>query len=312
MILVYIGIDIGGTSIKSGVVNHQGEVITKHAVTTPKNDNEAFLEALYESVTKVMAEAKITASDIKAIGIGNPGVVDRERGILLEAHNIGFENVPARQYLREHIADVPVLVENDANCAALGEFYRAQNSKNFVFVTLGTGIGGGIIINGKLFTGANGAAGELGHIVTHIDGRQCSCGRKGCWEAYASVTGLIKTTKENLGEVKGISPDEEITGRTVFDLARRGDAGAKRIRDMWIEEISVGIVNIANIFQPDELVIGGAISKEGSVLLDPIADYVQKNAYSSDRIGSPRIVISRVGGDAGIIGAALLYKNQIE
>ena len=309
---MYIGIDVGGMSIKAGVVNQQGEVIAKYAVPTPKNDNEAFLEALYESVTKVMAEAKITASDIEAIGIGNPAVVDRERGILLEAHNIGFENVPARKFLREHIADVPVLVENDANCAALGEFYRAQNSKNFVFVTLGTGIGGGIIINGKLFTGANGAAGELGHIVTHIDGRQCSCGRKGCWEAYASVTGLIKTTKENLGEIKGISPDEEITGRTVFDLARRGDAGAKRIRDMWIEEISVGIVNIVNIFQPDELVIGGAISKEGSVLLDPIADYVQKNAYSSDRIGSPRIVISRVGGDAGIIGAALLYKNQIE
>ena len=309
---MYIGIDIGGTSIKSGVVNHQGEVITKHAVTTPKNDNEAFLEALYESVTKVMAEAKITASDIEAIGIGNPGVVDRERGILLEAHNIGFENVPARQYIREHIAAVPVLVENDANCAALGEFYKAQNSKNFVFVTLGTGVGGGVIINGKLFTGANGAAGELGHIVTHVDGRQCSCGRKGCWETYASVTGLIKTTKEHRAEIKGLSPDEEITGRTVFDLARNGDPDAARIRDMWIEEVAIGIVDMINVFQPDELVIGGAISKEGSVLLDPIIDYVDKNAFSSDKIGRPKVVISRIGGDAGIIGAALLYKNHIE
>ena len=309
---MYIGIDIGGMSIKAGVVNQKGEVIAKYAVPTPKNDNEAFLEALYESVTKAMTEAKITASDIEAIGIGNPGIVDREKGILLEAHNIGFENVPAPQYLREHIADVPVLVENDANCAALGEFYKAQNSKNFVFVTLGTGVGGGVIINGKLFTGANGAAGELGHIVTHVDGRQCSCGRKGCWETYASVTGLIETTKEHRAEIKGLSPDEEITGRTVFDLARNGDTDAARIRDMWIEEVAIGIVDMINVFQPDELVIGGAISKEGSVLLDPIIDYVDKNAFSSNKIGRPEVVISRVGGDAGIIGAALLYKNQIE
>ncbi len=309
---MYIGIDIGGTSIKSGVVNHQCEVIAKYAVPTPKNDNEAFLEALYESVTKAMTEAKITASDVEAIGIGNPGIVDREQGILLEAHNIGFENIPARQYIREHIADIPVLVENDANCAALGEFYKAKDSKNFVFVTLGTGVGGGIIINGKLFTGANGAAGELGHIVTHVDGRQCSCGRKGCWETYASVTGLIKTTKEHRAEIKGLSPDEEITGKTVFDLARNGDPDATRIRDMWIEEVSIGIVDMINVFQPDELVIGGAISKEGSVLLTPITDYVDKNAFSSNKIGRPKVVISRVGGDAGIIGAALLYKNQME
>ena len=309
---MYIGIDVGGMSIKAGVVNQQGEVIAKYAVPTPKNDNEAFLEALYESVTKAMTEAKITASDIEAIGIGNPGIVDRKKGILLEAHNIGFENVPARQYIREHIAAVPVLVENDANCAALGEFYKAQNSKNFVFVTLGTGVGGGVIINGKLFTGANGAAGELGHIVTHVDGRQCSCGRKGCWETYASVTGLIKTTKEHRAEIKGLSPDEEITGRTVFDLARNGDPDAARIRDMWIEEVAIGIVDMINVFQPDELVIGGAISKEGSVLLDPIIDYVDKNAFSSDKIGRPKVVISRIGGDAGIIGAALLYKNHIE
>ena len=309
---MYIGIDVGGMSIKAGVVNQQGEVIAKYAVPTPKNDNEAFLEALYESVTKAMTEAKITASDIEAIGIGNPGIVDRKKGILLEAHNIGFGNVPARQYIREHIAAVPVLVENDANCAALGEFYKAQNSKNFVFVTLGTGVGGGVIINGKLFTGANGAAGELGHIVTHVDGRQCSCGRKGCWETYASVTGLIKTTKEHRAEIKGLSPDEEITGRTVFDLARNGDPDAARIRDMWIEEVAIGIVDMINVFQPDELVIGGAISKEGSVLLDPIIDYVDKNAFSSDKIGRPKVVISRIGGDAGIIGAALLYKNHIE
>ncbi len=309
---MYIGIDIGGMSIKSGVVNNQGDVVAKYAVPTPKNDNEAFLQALLESVKKAIAEANITASEIESIGIGNPGIVDRDKGILIEAHNIGFENIPARKYLQENLADVPVLVENDANCAALGEFYKAENSKNFVFVTLGTGIGGGIIINGKLFIGANGAAGELGHIVTHVDGRQCSCGRKGCWETYASVTGLIKTTAEHRSEIKGISPDEKITGRTVFDLARNGDKDAARIRDMWIEEVSIGLVDVINIFQPDELVIGGAISKEGSVLLDPITDYVDKNAFSSDKIGRPKLVISRVGGDAGIIGAALLYKNQME
>lgn len=306
---MYIGIDIGGMSIKAGIVNENGDILAKCAVTTPKKDNEAFLNAMLESINKAVEEAGIQKSDIKAIGIGNPGVVDRDKGILSEATNIGFSNVPAREFLQKHLGDIPVLVENDANCAALGEYYKAESSQNFIFITLGTGVGGGIIINGKLYLGTNGAAGELGHVVTHTNGRQCGCGRKGCWETYASVTGLIQTTKEHRNEIKSLSPDEEISGRTVFDLARKSDKDAERIRDMWIEEVAIGIVDMVNIFQPDQIIIGGAISKEGDTILLPIIDYVNKNAFCAEILSKPKIQISKIGGDAGIIGAALLYSN---
>lgn len=306
---MYIGIDIGGMSVKAGVVDKNGDIIAKYAVPTPKNENNAMMEAMLEAIEKAIAEAGVKKEDIEAIGIGNPGVVDRENGILVEAVNIGYTDLNAREYLQKNFAPIPVLVDNDANCAALGEFYKVENSKNFVFVTLGTGVGGGIIINGKLYLGTNGAAGELGHIVTHLNGRDCSCGRKGCWETYASVTGLIKTTEEHRHEIKGIAPDEEISGRTVFDLARKGDKDAERVRDIWIEEVAVGIVDIVNIFQPDSIIIGGAISKEGDTLLLPIIDYVNKNAFCSERLTKPKIEMSKIGGDAGIIGAALLHAN---
>ena len=308
---MYIGIDIGGMSIKAGVVNENGDILAKYAVPTPKNDNEAFLSAMLEGINKAIEEAGIQKTEIKAIGIGNPGVVDRDRGILLEATNIGFSDISAREFLQKEFGDIPVLVENDANCAALGEFYKAESTKNFIFITLGTGVGGGIIINGRLYLGTNGAAGELGHIVTHTNGRQCGCGRKGCWETYASVTGLIETTKEHRDEIKTLSPDEEISGRTVFELARKGDKDAERIRDMWIEEIAIGVVDMVNIFQPDQIIIGGAISKEGDTILLPIIDYVNKNAFCSERLTKPKIEISKIGGDAGIIGAALIYKNSL-
>lgn len=308
---MYIGIDIGGMSVKAGVVAENGDILAKYAVPTPQNSNDAMLEAILESINNAISEAGVKKEDIKAIGVGNPGVVDRDNGILAEATNIGYSDVPVREFLQKNFAEIPVMVENDANCAALGEYYKAENSKNFVFITLGTGVGGGIIINGKLFIGANGAAGELGHIVTHFDGRQCSCGRKGCWETYASVTGLIETTEEHRHEIKGIFPDEKISGRTVFDLARKGDKDAERVRDMWIEEVAIGIVDMVNIFQPDSIIIGGAISKEGDTLLLPIIDYVNKNAFCSERLTKPKIEISKIGGDAGIIGAALLYKNTL-
>ena len=309
---MYIGVDVGGTSIKTGVVNDKGDIIAKAAVPTPRNDNAAFCRAMLKCVKDAMNAAALKPSDIEAIGVGSPGMVDRENGILRKANNIGFLNVPVSKYFQENLADVSVLVENDANCAALGEFYKTNNLRNFIYITLGTGVGGGIIINGSLFTGSDGVAGELGHMVTHAGGRQCCCGRKGCWETYASVTGLIKTTCEHRNEIKGISPDEKITGRTVFDLAKKGDEDARRVRDMWIEEVAIGIVDIINIFRPDEILIGGAISKEGDTLLLPIIDFVNKNAFGSGELSMPRIAISRVGEDAGIIGAAMLYKNSKE
>ncbi len=309
---MYIGIDVGGMSIKAGVVNHSGDIIAKCAVPTPLDNNENFCKAMLESVRGAIKEANIKSDEIEAIGIGAPGVVDREKGLLVNSPNIPYINAPVREYLQKNLRNVPVLVENDANSAALGEYYKADNAKNFVFITLGTGVGGGVVIDGKLFTGTNGAAGELGHVVTHAGGRKCGCGREGCWEAYASVTGLIKTTEEHKDEIKGIKPGDRISGRTVFELAKKGDKDAERIRNMWIEEVAIGITDMVNIFQPDELVVGGAISKEGDVIMEPVREYVKKHSFNVGELKRTKIVASRIGGDAGIIGAALLYKNKSE
>lgn len=309
---MYIGIDVGGMSIKAGVVSHGGDIIAKYAVPTPLDNNENFCKAMLESVVGALKEANINKEDIEAIGIGAPGVVDRNKGLLVNSPNIPYINAPVREYLQKNLKDVPVLVENDANSAALGEYYKADNAENFVFITLGTGVGGGVVIGGKLFTGTNGAAGELGHVVTHVGGRQCGCGRRGCWEAYASVTGLIKTTQEHRDEIKGIAPGDRISGRTVFELAKKGDKDAERVRDLWIEEVAIGLADMVNIFQPDELVVGGAISKEGDVIMEPVRKHIEKYSFNVGELQRTKVVASRIGGDAGIIGAALLFKNKVE
>ena len=310
---MYIGIDVGGMSIKAGIVNDEGKLLLKRSVPTPLETNEAFCEAMYSAVKNVIDEYG-EEFKIDAVGIGAPGVVDRKNGLLVHSSNIPYKNAPVAEYLKQKLGDIPVFVENDANCAAVGEYYAANGAENVVFVTLGTGVGGGIIINGKLFTGSNGAGGEIGHIVTHAGGRKCNCGRYGCWEAYASTSGLIRLTEENRGRIEAVKNGEKISGRTAFDEARKGDAAAIEVRDQWIEEIAIGITDIINIFQPDEVVIGGAIIKEGDVIMEPVRKYVYDNEYttSSERIRHSAIIPSRLGEDAGIIGAALLYKNQMD
>lgn len=305
---MYIGVDIGGMSIKAGVVTEDGKILTKCAIPTPCNDEDAFCEAMLECIRKAMDEANITANDIMAIGVGSPSAVERESGILLEAENIGYKRICARKFLQENLGEIPVFVDNDANCAALGEYYKSKKSPHFIFITLGTGIGGGIILDGKLFLGSNGAAGELGHLITHAGGRECNCGRHGCWEKYGSMTGLIQTATERRCEMKSLGKDEKITGKLIFDLAEKGDEGAKKIVSDWIEEVAIGVVDMINIFQPDEIVIGGAVSAQGDVILLPLVDYAKKHAFCADEIGIPEISMSRIGGDAGIIGAAFLGK----
>ncbi len=303
---MYIGIDIGGMTVKAGVVDEKGVIIAKRSVETPLDGNESFMKSILQAIELALCDANIDKSEIQSVGIGYPGAVDREKGILLSANNVPGSNMHIRDYLQENFAPVPVFVDNDANCAALGEYHRAGADGDFVFVTLGTGVGGGIVIDGKLYLGANGVAGELGHVVTHHGGVKCSCGRLGCWEAYASVTALKRMTEENLDKIKSIRPGERISGRTVFEHAEKGDAEAKRVRDEWIEEVAIGITDMVNIFQPKRLVIGGAISKEGDTLIAPIREYVNKYSYDVGSLQRTVIKASDIGGDAGIIGAAFL------
>ena len=213
--------------------------------------------------------------------------------------------------------DIPSYIGNDANCAALGEFFALgdESMENFVAITLGTGVGGGVIINRKLFTGSNGIAGELGHTVIELDGEPCTCGRRGCWEAYASATALVKQTMDMAEKypdsivAQKVKAFGKASGKTSFDAMREGDKAGKEIVDNYIKYVGEGIVNLINTFQPDVLAIGGGISREGDNLLNPLKDYVEGRTYGYDSVSkNTRITIAKLGNDAGIIGAAFLGK----
>lgn len=309
--MYYIGIDLGGTNIAAGVVDEDGKILVKDSVPTlAERPIEEIIADMAAVAKKVVADAGLEISDIEAIGIGCPGSVVNETGTIAYTNNIKMKNVPMAKLIREHI-DLPVNIENDANAAALGEYVvNGGGNDQFVFITLGTGIGGGVIIDGKIQRGFNGAGGELGHISLVHNGVPCSCGRNGCWEAYASVTALIRETKEAMDK----APDSlmhqlaeesgKVSGRTAFDAAKQGDEAAQAVVDQYIEYLADGLVSIVNLYQPEKLVIGGGISKEGDYLLDPVKEYVEKYDYNK-YLPRTKLEISTLFNDAGIIGAAL-------
>lgn len=313
--MYYFGVDLGGTNIKAGIVDDSGKII--HSDVCPTNAGRHYSEVIAdiaELINKILKDSKADISEIKSIGVGVPGTCDTKNGVVICAANIDFESVPMVAEFKKYF-DVPVYIGNDANCAALGEYESLdEDISNMVFITLGTGIGGGIILDKKLYIGTNGTAAEIGHMVIEKDGPECGCGARGCWETYASVTGLIRMTNEYAAE----NPDSEVakacregvSGKTAFDLAKKGDKGGKQIVDEWMLYLSMGIVNIINILQPEVLLIGGAISKEGDYLLNPILEYQLKNKYSeiSDRT---KIKIAKLGNDAGLIGSAFLGKGAV-
>lgn len=311
----YVGVDLGGTNIKAGIVDESGKVLYKDL--TPTNAGRPYQEVIADIaglVNKVIAVSGIDKNLIKSIGIGNPGTCDVANGIVIYASNIDFVDVPMRDEMHKYF-DVPVYIDNDANCAALGEYYALDDTvSDMVFITLGTGVGGGIIINKRLYTGYNGTAAEFGHMMLKQDGIKCSCGAKGCWENYASVTALIRMTKEyadqNPGSEIAKRCKDSVSGRTAFDLAKKGDAGAKSIVDEWIGYVATGIVSVINLFQPQYVVIGGAISKEGNYLLDPIRVLQLQNKYSQIP-NNTQLAIAKLGNDAGLVGSAFLGKGEI-
>lgn len=310
---MYIGIDLGGTNIKGGIVKASGEIIHKDMI--PTNAGREYTEIIKDIaglISKMLEDTKIDIENIKSIGVGNPGTCDAENGIVICASNIGFQDVPMREELSKYFS-VPIFIENDANCAALGEYsVLEEDIENMVFITLGTGVGGGLIINKKLYTGKNGTAAEVGHMVINTNGNSCNCGGRGCWETYASVTALINQTKEYIKENPmsplAIAGKDGVTGRTSFDLAKKGDEGAKKVVKTWIKYISCGVISIINLLQPEVLMIGGAISKEGDYLINPIIEYQENNTYSQD-VEKTKIMAARLGNDAGLIGSAFLGKQ---
>ena len=226
-----------------------------------------------------LEDAGVSMQDVSSVGIGSPGTINKETGMIEFSNNLEFFNVPARELLQAKLGDVPIYLDNDANCAALGEAYAGAGHgvANFIAITLGTGVGSGIVIDGKLVTGINYAAGEMGHTVICVDGEKCNCGRRGCWESYSSATALIVQTKDAMKH----APDSlmweiadgsafNVNGRTAFDAMRKGDAAAKKVVENYIYYLAMGITNVVNIFQPDIICIGGGIGHEGETLLAPL------------------------------------------
>lgn len=312
---MYIGIDLGGTNIAVGLVDENGKIIAQDSTPTlaPRSYAE-IVKDMVELSEKLTAEAGISMKDIEAVGIGTPGSVDYEKGSVAYANNLGFNDAPLREEFQKY-HNVPVILENDANAAAYGEYIaNGTDTDVFLAITLGTGVGGGIIIDDKIFRGSNGAGAELGHFTLVHNGAPCSCGKKGCWEAYASVTALINQTKVAIEKhpeslMKTLAEESgHVSGRTAFDAAKKGDLAAQEVVGKYIEYVADGLVSIVNIFQPNKIVVGGGISKEGDYLLNPVREYVKKYDYNK-LFKRTEIATATLYNDAGIIGAAFAAKN---
>ena len=311
----YIGIDLGGTNIVAGVVDENYNIITKASTKTnlPRPEKEIAADMAKVSIQAVK-DAGLEMSQIEWVGIGTPGIANSEKGIIEYSCNLGFDNTPMVEYIKEYI-DKPVFIENDANAAAYGEYVAgaAKGAKNAVCITLGTGVGGGIVVDGKIYSGSNFAGAEIGHMVIEVDGPQCTCGRKGCFEVFSSATGLIRMSKEAMAQdadsaMHKITAERngKVTARTSFDAMRMGDKTAKEVVDKFIKYLAAGITKTINIFQPDILCIGGGVCNEGDALLLPVKELVKEEVYTRNSPKNTEIVIAKLGNDAGIIGAAFL------
>lgn len=317
--MYYIGIDLGGTNMRVGIVSEDGRILAKDNVATHRERSyQEIIKDMAALTFKLIESEKISIRDVKSIGIATPGTSDNIKGILGYSNNFNFHDVPMRDEMQKLI-NLPVYLENDANCSALAEniIGEAKGSKDSVSITLGTGVGSGIIIDGKIYSGFNNAAAEMGHTVIVVDGIQCSCGRKGCWEMYSSATALIARTKEMAKKNPGSKINEIVSGKTekiggetVFKAAKQGDKVALDIVEKYIIYLAEGITNVINTFQPEILTIGGGISNEGDYLLNPLKDLVSKRVYSRGDIKQTKIKISKMGNDAGIIGAAMIGANK--
>ena len=311
--MYYIGIDLGGTNVAIGIVTEEGKIIDKKSFPTNAGRPCADMaKEMAETILDLLKSNNVSVDDVKSIGVGSPGSIDKDNGVIIYSNNLHFENEPLRAEIQKYI-NKPVYIDNDANCAAWAEVMAgaAKGIDNAIMITLGTGVGGGIIANGRLYSGFNFCGGELGHTVLVKDGQQCTCGRRGCWETYSSATALIRMTKEEADKNKDSKmwnylKDGKFNGRTAFNAMRDGDESAKKVVDEYISYLACGIANMINIFQPEVFVIGGGVSNEGEPLLAPLRELVPQQTYGGGRIPTTKIVKATMGNDAGIVGAALL------
>ena len=313
--MYYIGVDIGGTNIKVGLVDSGYNLaVSDSCKTALPRAGSAVCDDIAMLINGIIEKAGITLSQIKNIGIGCPGTINPKEGMVEYANNLGWHKFPLQKYMEEKFGNhLKICIANDADAAAVGEFFAgsAKGSGSAVVITLGTGLGSGAIINGKLITGHYNGAGEIGHMVIEYNGKPCTCGRRGCFETYASATGLINLTKDEMEK----SPDslmwelagniDDVDGKTAFDAKRQGDAAGSLVVERFINYLACGIANVVNIYQPEVISIGGGVCNQGDNILLPLREIVGRDAYGSP-IPNTEIRICTLGNDAGIIGAALL------
>jgi len=314
--MISIGIDIGGTSIKGAGVTDKGQILEKFSMPVYKDDtSEITLERLGKTVKEYLDSLKELRNEVVGIGVGCPGAIDSEKGIVNYSNNLQWSNVHLKDYL-EKVTKLPVRITNDANAATLGEakFGSGKIYKSIIMITLGTGVGGGVIIDGKLFEGNEGKGTELGHTVIVVDGEPCSCGRNGCLEAYSSATALIRETKRMMEKNPNsylwqlVDGDiSKVNGKVAFDAAKNGDKVGHEIVKWYVKYLSEGILNFCNIFRPDVIILSGGIANQGDYLINRLVEYCKARYYGYQR--APEVAIKKaiLGYESGIIGAGCLF-----
>ena len=312
----YIGVDLGGTNIACGVVTEDGVLLTAHSIPTGRvRGAEEIITDMAAASQEAVEKAGISMDKVAGMGIGVPGAVNDETGMLLRTTNLSWHQLPLTEKMQEKVG-VPVHLGNDADCAALGEVVSgcASDYSSAVMITIGTGIGGGLICNRKVFTGWTGGGTEPGHIPLLWGGASCGCGNYGCFEAYASATALIRQTKEAMVDHPNsglwqIAPTlTEVNAKTPFEAALQNDGVAIDVLDRYEEYLAAGIGGIVNLLRPEAIIIGGGVSRRGETLLAPLREKLKKYCYASEFIAPPAVVAAALGNNAGIIGAAMLAR----
>ena len=312
--MLYIGIDLGGTGIKAGVVDEGGNIIAKASCPTlPERGYEAVIRDMANLAIDVAKQSGHTMDDIKAIGIGLPGIMDQRTGIVPFCTNLAWRDVPLVKEMAKYTS-VPVFADNDATVAGLAESVAGVSAgcENSVFVTLGTGVGGGVVLGGKVFSGSHGVATEIGHMMTVVDGELCTCGNRGCWERYASATALIREGRKLCAEkpetalLKAVNGDPAaITAKHVIDLAKAGDPDCSALFDNYVHHLCAGLVNLINLYDPEVIALGGGVSHAGQFLLDAVREKMPAMVFFKT-MPYARVELAKLTNDAGIIGAAML------
>lgn len=314
-----IGVDLGGTNIKVGAVDKNGKIIVQNTrPTLVKRGVEPILRDIVEQIEEILEKSNKELKDVKSIGVGVPGLVEKKTGHVIYITNMFWQDIPLGEMLREYFK-IPVFVDNDATVAGLAEKIAGSTKgiENSIFITLGTGVGGGLILNGKVYSGSHGWGSEIGHTIVGENFYDCNCGQNGCLETFASATAIIKYTIKRIEEgvkdtliLEMVHGDlEKIDGKTIIEATKKGDPLGKEVFDRFIKYLAIGIINLYNTLDPERIAIGGGLSKAGEFMLTALREEVEKRFFSK-KVSYGEILLAELGNDAGIIGAAFLGDNK--